>query len=772
MEETEQSLIKGELIYTIYQNANEHFSIAKVKVIKSTEKTDEDEVVVKGYLGDLQFGETYVFYGDWIDHKKFGRQFQVDRFERYIPKTTEGLVTYLSSELFPKIGKKTAENVVGVLGDSTISKILNNGQVLDTVPNLSEERKKILKERLAEYQGFDLVVLELQKVGIGLKLAQKIYQAYQSNALEQLRENPYQFVFDVEGFGFHRADLIAQESKMALNHPSRIRAGVLYSLNESINEGHVYLPQSSLIERVNVLLESHKHDILPEMIDDQIIEMDEEDFVVKKDTRIYLPVLYYAEAGFTTQLRRLTELEIEDPVVEADLLKIVGQIEEEDHLTYGKNQYRAIKEALNEKVMILTGGPGTGKTTVIKGILKAFSQLKNISMDLADYGAKKKFPYILTAPTGRAAKRMTESTGLPAYTIHRLLGWDGHEGFEKNDDNPLTGKIIIVDEFSMVDIFLANQLFKAIPNDMQILLVGDEDQLPSVGPGQVLADLIASQQIKKVKLDEVYRQKEGSKIISIAHKIKNDDLTINDIDKANDFNFIPCQKHQILEVIETIILKAKAKGLEMKDIEVLAPMYKTDIGIHEINKRIQEIVNPKRKGVRELFVKDVVLRTGDKVIQLVNQPEDNVFNGDIGQITAIFRENENVDQKEQVIVTFDEEDVSYAREDLLNITHAYCISIHKSQGSEFPIVILPIDWTYRRMLKKNLLYTAITRAKQSLIVCGDKQAFLTGVKSIDHDQRFTTLVEKLTGVFTDESYREALEEDVEANENLSPFDFL
>ncbi len=336
--------------------------------------------------------------------------------------------------------------------------------------------------------------------------------------------------------------------------------------------------------------------------------------------------------------------------------------------------------------------------------------------------------------------------------------------------------MIIIDEFSMVDIFLANQLFKAIPSSMQVLLVGDEDQLPSVGPGQVLSDLLHSHQVTQIKLDEVYRQKEGSKIITLAHQIKHDELTAADLTKASDFNFIPCQRHQLLHSIETIVIRAIERGFDIQDIQILAPMYKTDVGINEINARIQSVVNPKRKGARELHTKDTVFRTGDKVIQLVNQPEDNVFNGDIGKITAIFRENENIDGEDQVIVTFEEDDVTYTRQDLLNITHAYCISIHKSQGSEFPIVVMPVDRAYRRMLRKNLLYTAMTRAKQSLIICGDQAAFLEGVTTIDTNERYTTLIERLTGVFTDKDYRERLEEDLEeqalGDEDVSPFDFM
>lgn len=767
----ETHYIRGELIYTIYTNQAEHFSIAKIKVLKTNETLDEDELVIKGYFGEIFPGEVYVFYGTFVNHKKFGQQYQVDHYERYVPKTEEGLVSYLSSDLFPKIGKKTANRIVEALGEGAINKIIQDPTVLTDIKGLNDERREILVERLKTYQGFDTIVVALQKVGIGLKLSQKIYQHYQDEAIKILEENPYQYVFDIEGFGFHRADLIASDRGIQLNHPSRIRAGILYVLNEALNEGHVYLPTPVLIDRVGRLLEARRYHITDELILKELTEMHEEDYLVEEDQRIYLPVSYYAEAGFTTHLKRISEQVVEESLVEAELLKVVGEIEEDEHLAYGKVQYEAIKQALTTKIMILTGGPGTGKTTVIKGILKAFSELNNVSIQLQDYKKRSEFPYILAAPTGRAAKRMTESTGLPAYTIHRLLGWDGHQNFERDQDNQLEGKMIIIDEFSMVDIFLANQLFKAIPSSMQVLLVGDEDQLPSVGPGQVLSDLLHSNQMPKIKLDEVYRQKEGSKIITLAHKVKHDTLVLSDLSKANDFNFIPCQREHLLLSIETIVLRAIERGFDIQDLQILAPMYKTDVGINEINARIQAMVNPKRQGVRELHTKDQIFRTGDKVIQLVNQPEDNVFNGDIGKVTAIFRENENIEQEEQVVVTFEDDDVIYTRNDLLNITHAYCISIHKSQGSEFPIVVMPVDRAYRRMLKKNLLYTGMTRAKQSLIICGDKQAFLDGVSQIDTNERYTSLIEKITNVFNDEAFRQQLEEDIE-EQTLSPFDFL
>lgn len=764
--------IKGELIYTIYSNATEHFSIAKIKVLETNEDYDEPDIVVKGYFSELLPGEVYIFNGELVEHKRFGLQYDVKKYKRYLPDTKEGLVAYLSSDLFYGIGEKTALRIIDHLGETAISKIMNDPTELDQITGLTKERKDGLVEQLREHQGFDFVVVHLSKYGIGLKMAQKIYETYREQAVDILLSNPYQYVFDIHGFGFHRADLIAIQNELELNHPSRIRAGCLYTLHEAMQEGHVFLTLDELFPLVKRLLEAELHQITEADINQQLVELAEEAVLVLEDEKVYLPFLYYAEAGFSTHLKRVLDQEEIDQIPEAELLKLVGEIEEEETLSYGKEQYDAIKQALQEKVMILTGGPGTGKTTVIKGILRAFSTLHELSLNLADYSSQSKFPFILTAPTGRAAKRLSESTGIQAVTIHRLLGWDGHEGFEKNEMNPLEGRLLVVDEFSMVDIFLANQLFKAVPTDMHVLLVGDEDQLPSVGPGHVLADLLASKQIKSVKLDEVYRQKEGSKIIELAHQIKHNQVEQKSLEKANDFNFIKCQTREMIDALKQIVQKAINKNFDIKQMQILAPMYKTEIGIHRINQEIQQIVNPKREGVRELRTKDTIFRTGDKVIQLVNQPEDGVFNGDIGQITAIFKATENVEKEEQLVVTYDDIDVVYNRKDLLNIMHAYCISIHKSQGSEFPIIVMPIDRSFRRMLRKNLLYTAITRAKKSLIICGNEQSFLAGIKEEDTNKRNTTLQERLTRVLNDDEYAQQLAEQSEEELNLSPFDFL
>lgn len=761
----QQFYVKGEPLFTIFHNEAEQFSIVKIRIHETNTSFEESEIVIKGYFANLHEGTPYLFYGELESHIKYGTQFAVHSYKTFIPDTKEGLISYLSSDLFYGVGKRTATRIVNKLGERAIEKIVHSPHVLNDIKGLKSETAKNIVERLKENQGFEQVAIYLAKYQVGMKLAQKIYQNYKDEAIEIIATNPYQLVFDIEGFGFKTADMIAQKNGLTYDHPSRIGAGCIYVLQQSAKNGHVYLPVDLCVNQVQKLLLTGNDKLSEEEIIHCFNKLNTEKHIIIQEERVYLPVLYYAEDGVASHLKRLLDHPIEDETPKAELLKIIGEIEEEEVLSYGKEQFEAIDKALHSKVMILTGGPGTGKTTVIKGIIKAYAMIHDLSIDITAYDDKADYPFVLTAPTGRAAKRLTESTGLPAATIHRLLGWDGDDSFERDESKPLTGKFLIVDEFSMVDIWLANWLFKAIPNQMQVLLVGDEDQLPSVGPGQVLSDLLEHKAIPFVALTEVYRQKEGSKIIQLAHLIKRDQLQVEDLNKDRDFSFIPCNESQVIQVISSIIEKALQKGIDMKDIQILAPMYRTEAGIMMINRHIQQVVNPKTNRKREVKMNDMTYRVGDKVIQLVNQPEEGVFNGDIGEVVAIFKENENVDKKEQLVVSFDEREVVYERKDYMNLMHAFCISIHKSQGSEFPIVIMPIVKGYRRMLRKNLIYTALTRAKRSLIICGEKQAFLQGVKTVDTNKRFTSLTEKMNKL-------QNVVEDENDEEELSPYDFM
>lgn len=768
--EEERGFIKGEILFTIFENEAEHFSIAKLKVTDTNESFDEKEIVGKGYFANLQEGNTYIFYGKLIKHPKFGMQYDIESFETFVPATEDGLISYLSSDLFPGIGEKIAKTIVDKFGEDAINEILKNPKEVYSIPRMNQKTAANLISVIQANQGFEQVVIQLSKYGIGLKMAQQLHNLYKEETIELLLEDPYTFVYDIEGFSFKLADKIGQMNQISPIHPNRVGAAVIYVLEENMRSGHVYLPEGDLIDQAFQILNSHE--MTNDLLNEVLLLLNEKKRIKLIDQKVYLISLYYAEDGFSSHLKRIMSIPIDEKTPTSDLLKIAGDVEESEIISYGEEQFEAISQAINSKVMILTGGPGTGKTTVIKGILKAFSSIHDLSMDADDYKSAKDFPFVLTAPTGRAAKRLQDSTGIKATTIHRLLGWDGNDHFEKNEFEQLSGRYLIIDEFSMVDIWLANNLFKAIPSDMQVLLVGDEDQLPSVGPGQVLSDLLMSDLIPLVTLNEVYRQKEGSKIIQLAHKIKNDDVIPADLKNDLDFSFIPCQTHQVIEVVTTVIQKAMQKDIDVQDIQVLAPMYRTNAGINMINKELQTLINPPTKGKREIKVFDDLFRVGDKVIQLVNQPEDGVSNGDIGEIIAIFRANENVDKQEEIVVAYEDLEVVYRRNEFQNIMLAYCISIHKSQGSEFPIVILPVVPAYNRMLRKNLIYTAITRSQNSLIMCGDKASFIQGIETNDTNLRYTSLNEQLQRkLLADNLDKEELSE-VDDTDSLSPYDFM
>lgn len=747
--------IKGKHLVTIFHNEQNLYTVLRIRVEETNENYEDKEAVITGYFPRIHEQETYTFFGEMKEHPRFGQQFHANHFRKDLPQSKQGVINYLSSELFKGIGKKTAESIVETLGENAISRILNEPSLLDQVPKLPLERAKTLYDSLMEHQGLEQVMVALNQYGFGPQISMKIYQAYKENTLEVIKINPYKLVEDIEGVGFGRADELGSHLGMKGAHPDRIKAGCLYLLeNESVQAGHVFMDANILLERVKALLEENQPDHIEfTSISTELIKLSEEGKLVIEDQKIYLPSLYFSEKGIVSHIKRImNHKEYENQFPESEFLLALGKLEERLNVQYAPTQKEAIQSALMSPMLILTGGPGTGKTTVIKGIVELYSELHGCSLNPNDYKKEEPFPFLLAAPTGRAAKRMAESTGLPAVTIHRLLGWNGTEGFDHHEDNPLEGKIMIIDETSMVDVWLANHLFKALPEDIQVIFVGDEDQLPSVGPGQVLKDMLRSGTISTVRLTDIYRQAEGSSVIELAHEIKKGQLPREIALQKTDRSFIKCSTGQMADVIGKVVLNAKNKGYSAKDIQVLAPMYRGPAGIDRLNSLLQDIFNPNPDGTRkEISFGDVKYRIGDKVLQLVNQPESHVYNGDIGEIISIFTAKENTEKQELVIVSFDGLEVTYTRQDLNQLTLAYCCSVHKAQGSEFPIVILPIVKSYYRMLRRNIIYTAITRSKQFLILCGEEEALRMGVERSDDQARNTTLAIKLQTAFGNEN---------------------
>lgn len=742
---SEAIFIVGRPVVTIFHNPDNLFSIVKMKISKTNSGYEDKEIVIKGNFPPLANEDDYRLTGRLVNHATYGQQFDVHTFSKEMPETESGIVHYLSGDLFPGIGRKTADTIVKTLGKDAIKQILENPAVLDKIPKLSEDKKEILTTVLQDNLGLERSMVKLNEWGFGPQLSMRIYQTYREEAIELLEENPFRLIEDVEGIGFQRADELGKQLGITGKHPSRVKAAILHVMNQGVQSaGHVYMEAEMILPEVKRLLETSQREEVPfENISNSVIELVEEGKLCGEGKRLYIPSLYFSEIGIAAKLERIMENDHSDKFPVSEIRKAIGEAEERLGVSYAETQVAAIEKALHSPAMILTGGPGTGKTTVIRGFVEVYAELHGLSLDPKEYVKKEEtFPIVLAAPTGRAAKRMSESTGLPAMTIHRLLGFNGQE---KDDavGKEVEGRLIIIDEMSMVDTWLAHQLFKALDNEIQILFVGDQDQLPPVGPGQVLKDMLDSGKIPVVELTEIYRQSAGSTIIEMAHMIKNANWADDVTRKTSDRSFIKAHGDQILEVVEQVVKNAISKGHHIKNIQVLAPMYRGPAGIDGLNKMIQQMVNPPGPDRKEVVFGEAVYRIGDKVLQLVNQPESNVFNGDMGEVISIIKAKETVDKKEMLIVSYDGIEVEYERNDLNQITLAYCCSIHKSQGSEFPIVVMPIVRGYRKMLRRNLLYTGITRAKNFLILCGEPEEFKIGINRTDELERQTTLKDRL-----------------------------
>lgn len=743
------SMIKGTVEAILFQNSDNFYTVLKVDTIETNEDFDTMPTVV-GFLPNIVEGDVYTFKGQVVDHPCYGKQLKAETFEKEMPQTKEAIISYLSSDLFKGVGKKTAQNIVNALGDNAINDILDDHSVLEKVSGLSKKKQKQIAEQISANQESEKIMIRLHDLGFGPKLSMAIYQFYLGDTLTILDQNPYQLIYDIKGIGFNKADQLARNIGIAYNDNERLKAALLYTLEEEcIKQGHTYLPINVVIDlTVDVLNYQDEEVIEPEKLDEMLQYLNEEKRLIIDNEQVAIPSLYYSEIKsvqnlfrIKTHTNKLTEIE------QSDLQMHIGEIEDANQVNYAASQKEALQTAINSKVMLLTGGPGTGKTTVIKGIVELYAEIHGLSLDYDDY-VNDDYPVVLAAPTGRASKRLQESTGLEAMTIHRLIGWNQDTKPEDILENEINARLIIIDEMSMVDTWLFHQFLSAVPLDAQLIFVGDEDQLPSVGPGQVFKDLIESKAIPRVNLTEVYRQQDGSSIIELAHRMKLGQK-IDITQRFHDRSFINCQANQIPTVVEKVVTSAVNKGYTMADIQVLAPMYKGNAGIKRLNQVLQDILNPKKKDTREIEFGDVVFRKGDKVLQLVNRPNDNIFNGDIGVIVGIFWAKENALNKDVLVVDFEGNEITFTKQDMMELTHAYCTSIHKSQGSEFPIVIMPIVKQYFRMLQRPILYTGLTRAKTSLVLLGDPEAFDIGLKT-NGQARLTQLCTLLKNYFNSE----------------------
>ena len=736
-EEMLEFYFSGTIERIIFENPSNFFRILLLDIQDTDcEDFDDFEIIVTGTMADVIEGEDYTFWGNLVQHPKYGQQLKISRYERAKP-TSKGLVKYFSSDHFKGIGVKTAQKIVDLYGEETIDKILAEPEKLKEITGLSAKNREAFVTKLQLNYGTELVLAKLAAYGIPNKLAFQIQDTYKGETLEIVEQYPYQLVEDIQGIGFKIADQLAQELGIESDAPERFRAGLIHTLlTQSMETGDTYLEAKDLLAHTIELLENSRQvELDPSLVADELAHLIEEDKVQNVETKIFENSLFFAEEGIRSNLVRLLEKGRQDRFEEEKILDAISQAEDNLGIHYDKIQKQAIFDAISQKVFILTGGPGTGKTTVINGIIAVYSQLHEL-----DLKKRADLPILLAAPTGRAARRMNELTGLPSATIHRHLGMTGDDDTSHLDDY-LDADFIIVDEFSMVDTWLANQLLSNISSNTKLLLVGDAEQLPSVSPGQVLADLLQIPSIPQTKLEKIYRQSQDSTIVTLASQIQKGLLPADFTEKKADRSYFEAQNEHIPPMIERIASAAIRSGIPAQDVQVLAPMYRGQAGIDQINSLMQNLINPVEKDQLTFEAPDCQYRQGDRVIHLVNDAENNVFNGDLGYITDLLPAKYTESKQDELTINFDGNEISYQRSEWYKIRLAYAMSIHKSQGSEFPVVILPITRSSHRMLQRNLVYTAITRAKSKLILLGEKVAFDYAVKNTG-TARKTYLIER------------------------------
>ena len=720
----------------IFENPNNFFRILLLDIEDTDAEFDDFEIIVTGTMADIMEGQDYTFWGTLVQHPKYGEQLKVTRYERAKP-TSKGLVKYFASDHFKGIGVKTAQKIVDLYGDNTIDQILADPGRLVTINGLSSANREAFVSKLRQNYGTEMLLSKLAEYGIPNKLALQIQDTYKEETLEIVQKYPYQLVEDIQGIGFKIADQLAQQLGIESDAPERFRAGLVHTLfSQSMETGDTYIEARDLLSHTIDLLENARQvELDPALVADELAHLIEEDKIQNVETKIFENSLYFAEEGIRSNLIRILEKGKQETFDAPKLESIIEQVEQDLGICYDHIQKKAICDAINHKVFILTGGPGTGKTTVINGIIATYAALHKL-----DLAKKQELPILLAAPTGRAARRMNELTGLPSATIHRHLGMTGDDDISHLDDY-LDADFIIVDEFSMVDTWLANQLLSNISSNSKILIVGDADQLPSVSPGQVLADLLKIPLLPQTKLSKIYRQGEDSTIVTLASQIQQGLLPADFTEKKADRSYFEASGEYIPDMIKKIVATAIRSGIPAQDVQVLAPMYRGPAGIDQINQLMQDLINPSEKDQLVFEAPDCQYRQGDKVIHLVNDAESNVFNGDLGYITDLLPAKYTYSKQDELTINFDGNEIIYQRSEWYKIRLAYAMSIHKSQGSEFPVVILPITRSSHRMLQRNLVYTAITRAKSKLILLGEKAAFDYAAKNTG-TARKTYLVER------------------------------
>lgn len=705
--------IRGVVERITYQNPENGYSVLRVAV-----KGYNELVTVVGNLVDANVGSVLLIEGDWKVDKKYGSQFIAQKWEETVPATVFGIEKYLGSGLIKSVGPKFAKRIVNLFGMDTISVIEDTPERLNEVDGIGKKRVEMIVKSWEQQKEIKNIMLFLQGYDVSTSFAAKIYKTYGNDSIEIVKSNPYRLADDIWGIGFKTADSIASKLGFDKNCFTRCRSGILYTLNQLADEGHIYAEKEHLISKSTELLDTEREavsDALEKILNTNDLILDEE--------AIYLPPFYMAETGVA---RRLKLLNNSPARINTNLKVNIPKLQEKIGIEYDEIQAQGIQQAVNAKVMVLTGGPGTGKTTTTLGIIRVL-QIMGLRI-------------LLAAPTGRAAKRMTETTGMEAKTIYRLLEFKPPEGYQKNENSPLDGDVLIVDESSMIDIILMNSLLKAIPPHMKMILVGDIDQLPSVGAGNVLRDIIDSEQFPVIRLTKIFRQAQSSRIIMNAHRINTGEFPNLSNGGNTDFFYIEEEEPELAakKIVELVKYRLpKYCHTAPSDIQVLSPMQRGVVGAANLNILLQEAINPSDKC---LYRAGRSFRQNDKVMQIRNNYDKEVFNGDIGIVSSIDFENR------RLTVIFDNRAVEYDVTELDELVQAYAITIHKSQGSEYPVVVMPVMMTHFVMLQRNLIYTGITRAKKMLVLVGTKKAISYAVKHVTVTKRNTKLRERLKAI--------------------------
>lgn len=726
--------IKGKIRKIIYQNES-GFQVALFRIKETNDIELKDSlnktITVTGVILDANMEETYILYGEYINNERFGYQYSFKSYERVKPSDVDSIVEYLSSSLVKGCGEKTALKIAEAFGEDAISIIKDNPERLMEIKGMSKDKAEKIYNSILANESVSDIIIKLKEYGFSMNESTKIYNKYHKEALEIIKSNIYLLK---EIIDFKKLDDIFTKFNDK-EDITRLKACTLESMEYlAFKNGDVYscfgeIKKEMAISFNITLADSPLYEILKMLIDENKIILEKENYYLKEYYEMELDIANYLYAITETPLKKVGNIDEE-----------IKKIENSSHIKYNEEQKNAIYQALNNRVTIISGGPGTGKTTIINAIVKIYTSIYNLSpIDVFQSIA-------LIAPTGRASRKMSMSTSLPAMTIHRYLKWNKEtNNFGINEYNKNYHKLIIVDEVSMIDILLFSSLLKGITTNVLLVLVGDSFQLPSVGPGLILSDLINSDMFSYCPLKEIYRQSSDSYIPYLARDIKEKNIDEDILSKKDDYNFLQVPSLKIKNTIAKICDLSLEKGLSVDDIEILAPLYKGENGIDNLNITLQEIFNP-QKDKKEIKIGDTTYREGDKVLQLQNNPDANVYNGDIGYIEEIKKEF-SPRKRDVIIINFEGTKVIYKKEDMFNVKHAYAITIHKSQGSEFPHVIMPITKSYSKMLYNKLIYTGVSRAKKSLVIIGDVNAFTSAVLNDYSTNRKTTLKERIVNRF-------------------------